>query len=320
MRKTLIALLLCVVSLPLWAGLNPAADLVASGRIDEAMKVLNDRLASNPRDAEAYNLQARAYFAVKKWDAAIGSAEKSVALDPSNSDYHMWLGRAYAEKADDSSFIVAAGLVKKVKSEFEKAVELDANNLAARSDLAEFYVEAPGFMGGGKGKALAQAQTIAPIDLATSHWLVARVLEKEKKYPQAESEYKAAIQSSHNQASYWLNLASFYRRMGRLNDMENAVVKAMEADKRKNDVFYDAASLLFRAGRNFPAAAQFIRRYLTGPAVEDAPTVQAHYLLGEILEKQGDKASAIQEYRAALSLAKDYGQAQDALRRLQAAK
>ena len=44
---------------------------------------------------------------------------------------------------------------------------------------------------------------------------------------------------------------------------------------------------------------------------------RAHYLLGQILEKQGDKASAIQEYRAALSLAKDYGQAQDALKRLQ---
>lgn len=319
MKKTLLALLLCVASLPVWAGsFSPAADLLASGRIDDAMRVLHDRLSSNPQDADAYNLQARAYFAVKKWDAAISSAEKSVALDPNNSEYHLWLGRAYAEKADNSSFVTAAGLVKKVKAEFEKAVELDANNLAARSDLAEFYLEAPGFMGGGKNKALAQAQVIAPISSATSHWLVARVLEKEKKYPQAEAEYKAAITASHNQASYWLNLASYYRRLGRLNDMENAVVKAMEADKRKNDVLYDAATLLFRAGRNFPAAAQFIRKYLVGPPVEDAPTVQAHYLLGQILEREGDKASAIQEYRAALSLASDFSQAQDALNRLQA--
>ena len=50
--------------------------------------------------------------------------------------------------------------------------------------------------------------------------------------------------------------------------------------------------------------------------MEEAPTFQAHYLLGLILEKQGDKAGAAAEYKAALALASDYERARTALDRL----
>ncbi len=50
--------------------------------------------------------------------------------------------------------------------------------------------------------------------------------------------------------------------------------------------------------------------------VEEAPAFKAHYLLGTALEKQGDKQGAAQEYRAALSLAKNFSRAQEALDRL----
>jgi predicted negative regulator of RcsB-dependent stress response len=60
-----------------------------------------------------------------------------------------------------------------------------------------------------------------------------------------------------------------------------------------------------------------VRKYLvSGPTVEEAPAFRAHHLLGEILEKQGDKAGAVAEYRAALALAKDYDRAREALNRL----
>jgi tetratricopeptide (TPR) repeat protein len=301
-------------SAPVVVGVN---DLLSAGRIDDAMKALNLRLKSAPGDAEAYNLLARSYFAIQKWDQAIAAGEQAVKVAPNNSEYHMWLGRAYGEKANHSSFVTAAQLTKKIRKEFERAVELNAQNLDARTDLAEFYVEAPAIMGGGKGKAKQQAEAIAQQDEATAHWLQASILAKENKNDQAEREYRAAIEASHNQGSYWLNLASFYRRTGRLNEMESAITSAIMADKKKPNVFFDAAQILFAARRNFVGAAQFIRKYLAGTTVEEAPAFQAHYLLGEILEKQGNKDGAVAEYRAALALAKDYDRARDALNRLQ---
>jgi len=57
--------------------------------------------------------------------------------------------------------------------------------------------------------------------------------------------------------------------------------------------------------------------YINGPdKTEDAPAFQAHYLLGQILEKQGNKPGAAEEYRAALALAPAYEQAQSALKRV----
>jgi tetratricopeptide (TPR) repeat protein len=294
------------------------SELLSQGRVDDAIKALDVRLKNSPRDAEAYNLLSRSYFAMQKWDRAVEAGEKAVSIAPNNSEYHMWLGRAYAEKADHSSFVTAAGLTKKIRQEFERAVELDASNVYARSDLAEFYIEAPAFMGGGKSKARHEAEAIAQQDAATGHWVQARIAEKEQRFDDAEQEYRNAIQASGNQGSYWLNLASYYKRQHRLNEMESAITSAIAADKKRPSVLFDAAQILFGAGRNFVGAASFVRRYLAGgTTVEEAPTFQAHYLLGSILEKQGDKAGAAAEYKAALALASDYERARTALNRLE---
>lgn len=295
-----------------------ATELLNAGRADEAIVLLGARIKAQPQDAEAYNLLARTYYAIGRWDEAISAGEKAVALAPGNSGYHMWLGRIYGEKADHSSFVTAAGMVKKIRAEFERAVQIDENNLDARTDLAEFYLEAPGFMGGGKDKARQQAVSMAAQDVAAAHWLQARIAEKDKRYSDAEREYRAAIESSGSQARYWLNLASFFKRQHRYNDMEAAISSAVNSDRKKPTNYVDAATLLVGAGRNFIGAAQFIRKYLTGgQTTEEAPAFKAHYVLGEILEKQGDKAGAAAEYRAALQLAKDYEDAKEGLSRVQ---
>ena len=307
-----------VLAVPPDLSSKSAAELLNAGRADEAIVLLDSRIKAKPQDAEAHNLLARTYYALGRWDDAVSAGEKAVSLDPGNSTYHMWLGRMYGEKADHSSFVTAAGLVKKIRAEFERAVELDASNLDARTDLAEFYLEAPGFMGGGKDKARQQADAMARQDAAAAHWLEARIAEKDKRFADAEREYKAAIETSGYQARYWLNLASFFKRQHRYNEMEAAVSSAVNSDRKKPANYVDAATLLVGAGRNFIGAAQFIRKYLTGGSTtEEAPAFKAHYVLGEILEKQGDKAAAAAEYRAALGLAKDYREAREALARVQ---
>jgi tetratricopeptide (TPR) repeat protein len=290
-------------------------DLLSAGRVDDALRALNVRVQAVPNDAEAYHLLSRANFHLKKWDQAISYGEKAVQLDPNKSEYYLWLARAYGEKAEASNFVTAAALVKRIRTNFEKAVALDGNNVDARTDLAEFYVEAPGFMGGGTDKAASQAQAIGQYDAARAHWVNAKIAEKKKDNATAEREYLEAIKADPD-ADYWLNLASFYRRNGRYNDMDVAVSKAMSANRKKTNALFDAATLLYEAQRNLPTAANLVRTYLTVVPTEDAPAFEAHYVLGQILEKQGDKNGAAGEYRASLSLASNYSPAQEALQRV----
>ena len=294
-----------------------AQSLLSEGRVDVAIADLREHLRAQPNDAQAYHLLCRAHYSLQQWDKAIAAAQKAVALEPDNSDYHLWLGRAYGEKAEHSSWLTAISLARKVRSEFETAVQLNSRNVAAQSDLAEFYMEAPAFLGGGKDKARAQAQRLSTLDPGAAHWVTASLAERDHNWDLADEEYRAAIHASGNQAQYWLSLASFYRRRGRLDDMEDAVNRASTAEVNKSEVWVDAAEILFRAGRNFPGAIQFLRRYLdSNNTSADAPAFQAHYLLGSILERQGEKQAAADEYRASLALARDFSLAKQALVRV----
>lgn len=311
-----------ILVLALFAAAKGVADdsapaLLAAGRADDAINNLHSKIIASPHDAEAYNLLCRAYFSMGDWDRGIADCEKAVALDPNNSRYHMWLGRIYGEKADGSNFFSAASLAGKVRTEFEAAVRLDPNNVDARSDLGEFYLEAPGIVGGGRDKAEAQAQALEALDAAKADYLKGRIAEKKKDLAGAEKEYRNAIAATHGSALTWFNLALFFRHQERWTDMEDAIQHAVSAQMDRPEIIMESGEVLLRSGRNFPAAVEYLRRYLAlSSKVEEAPAFKAHYLLGTALEKQGDKQGAAQEYRAALSLARNFSRAQEALDRL----
>jgi cytochrome c-type biogenesis protein CcmH/NrfG len=315
--KKLPILLLLALLPSLSAADSSDSKLLAEGRVDDAIASLQRRINSAPSDAQSYNLLCRAYFTLGEWDKGISACEKAVSLDPENAQYHLWLGRIYGEKADHVGFFSAAGMAKKVRNEFETAVRLNPNSAEARTDLAEFYLEAPGIVGGGRDKAEAQAQRLATMDPLRAGWVKGRLAEKKKDFVSAEKEYRAAIEASHGAALAWLNLAFFYRHTARLDAMEDAIRNASSAPLDQPEVLMESAEILLRAKRDVPQATQLLRRYLSpGPTVEAAPAFKAHYLLGTALEQQGDKAAASEQYRASLSLAKSFTVAQSALDRL----
>lgn len=314
------AILIALFTLPVSVSAGPDASvLLQSGKANEALRLLNSQVQSNPDDARAYNLMCRVYFQLEHWDDAIRAAEKSVALAPREGEYHQWLARADGKKAESAGAVTAISLVRKVKAEFEKAVALDpeGKNLSAYVDLSEFYIEAPYLMGGDKPKARRLADFIANYDPALAHYVRAMLEEKLNARDRAEQEYKEAIQAGGNQARYWVMLASFYRRAGRFNEMEAAITSSLNAPRKDAIPLFEGASVLLNGGRNFQGAIRMLRQYLSGDdPVEDGPAFQAHYFLGLLLEKQGDAKSAVTEYRAALDLASDYHPAQAGLARV----
>ncbi len=320
MRRTLnwlsLILLLSAILRAADAVASPS-DLLAAGRVDEVIASLQSQLKTNSQDAASYNYLCRAYYAVGDWDHAVPNCEKAVRLAPDNSEYHLWLGRAYGDKADHVNPFSAASLAGKLRREFERAVELAPNSVDARSDLAEFYIDAPGIVGGGLDKARQQAQALATLAPAKAHYLTGRIAEKQKDPGTAEKEYRAAIEASGGNANDWLNLALFFRHVSRWDDMEQALTKAASAPKGQNEVLVEISEILQSAGRNLPGATEVVRRYIaSGNPTEKSPMFKAHYVLGTALEKQGDKQGAAQEYRAALALAANYTAAQQALKNI----
>ena len=313
--RLLLAALLVAALLQTASAASSPEELLAAGRADEALQTLELQVSHSSINGESFNLLCRAYFMIDEWDRGIPSCERSTRLDPQKSLYYLWLGRIYGEKADHAGFLSAAGLAKKVRNSFERAVELDPKNWEARTDLAEFYLEAPSIVGGGQDKARAQADALLPFNPAMAHWVLARIAGKNKNTVIAEREYRAAIEASHGTAHNWLHLAQFFARAHRLDEMEQALRTMGSSQLDRPDSLMDGGSLLLHTGRNYPLAVQLLRRYLSSP-VEEGPAFRAHDFLGQLLEKQGDSRAAAEEYCAALSLSRTYARAREDLKRV----
>ncbi|MGA6957571.1 MAG: tetratricopeptide repeat protein, partial [Candidatus Acidiferrales bacterium] len=137
-----------------------------AGNYSGAIATLESAVTQNSNSAEAYYWLGRSYYEIRDYDNAITAAEKSVEIDAKNSVYHQWLGRIYGGKADrDRSFTYA----RKVKKEFETAVQLNPSNIAARRDLEEYCLQAPWVVGGNKDEAKAQVEAIAALDPIEGH-------------------------------------------------------------------------------------------------------------------------------------------------------
>jgi tetratricopeptide (TPR) repeat protein len=283
-----------------------ANDALQAGEADRALSLLN----SAPDSAEARNLKCRVYFMIEHYDEAAAECELAVNIDGQSSNNHLWFGRALGEKAENASFISAYSLAKRARAEFEQAVKLDPRNVDALADLGEFYTSAPSVVGGGNDKAEGLLPLLDKVDAEEAHQLRGRIAESRKDYGSAEREYQLAISSSQHPSLPWMTLGSFYRKHGRIDEMEAAVQSGYKAalhDKSAGVALYNGASVLTRGKRNLALAAEMLERYLAGYSKsEEAPAFVAHTRLAHLKSQLGDSSGAWQERTAALQLAHDY--------------
>ena len=297
---------------------NAARIALNRGQADEALRLLNAALEEDASDPEALNLRCRVLYAEKRWDDAIAACERSVQSEPGNSSYHMWLGRAYGEKADRVSFVTAYKMAKLIHAEFETAVSLDPHNGEALSDLGEYYVEAPEILGGGTHKAEELAKQMDELAPERAHELRARIAEHKKDYPTAETEFRAKISAAARRhspaasAQAWMDLGSFYRRRERWDDMLAVLKSGAIAATDHGSALADGASTLVNARRGPELAEEWMRQYLSGDALsEEAPAFVVHRQLGDLYKSQGDPQRAEREFAAARALASDYSPARE---------
>ena len=297
----------------LLADATQANNLLQQGRVAEAITSLQGVLAEQPDDAQAHLLLCRVYYAQNLADNAIRECELAVSRAPYSSDSQLWLGRAFGFKASHANPIAALKLAIKVRNAFERAVELDPENIHAMSDLGEFYVAAPSLIGGGLDKAQALAARMQPHFPAAAHRLLALIAEKEKDNATAEAEFSNAVAAGKTPEAY-IDLGHFYQRHNQPAKMLEALQSAIAADHRKGPAIVDAASILTDAHLSPGLAENLLRTYLSSSAkTDDAPAFKVHVQLGDLLAQHGDPAGAHREYAAALALAPNYAPALKAM-------
>jgi tetratricopeptide (TPR) repeat protein len=265
-----------LVSLTLWtavalaspAHLERALELYQRTDYDAALQIL---LPVPDKDAPSLQLIGQCYYMQGNPKKASEFFEKAVAADPGSSNYRLWLGRAYGRRAETSSFVTAPSFATKARQNFEKAVELDPRNLEAASDLFEYYLDAPGFLGGGLERAAALAQRIGELDPAEYHYAQARLAEKRKEFQTAENQLRRATELAPRQVGRLIDLAKFLAKQGRYQESDAAFHEAHEIAPDAPRILFEQASVYIRSRRNMELAKELLKRYLDSPLTPDDP-------------------------------------------------
>jgi tetratricopeptide (TPR) repeat protein len=284
----------------------PAERALQEGRVEDAHGMLSTTLAQDPRDSTARQLLCRVFYAQDLADDAIRECELAVSSAPADnqaSDDRMWLGRAYGMKARRAGPIAGFTLARKVHANFELAVQLDPANVAALSDLGEYYISAPSIVGGGDDKARALAERILPQFPEAAHRLLGRLADSDKDLATAEAEFKLAVAAQRSPEA-WIDLAYFYQTRKRPEEALAAIRSGLAADRVHGPVLVDAASILTSAHIASDLAEHCLRAYLASPAKSDAaPAFKVHIQLSRLLAARGDVADANKEIASAAALA-----------------
>src|SRR5260370_4755768 len=140
-------------------------------------------LSALPRkDSATLELIGQNYFMLVEYKKGTEVLEKAAAAEPENPAILYWLGRTYARRAETANPFSAPGWASKARQMLEKSVALDPTNKDATGDLLDYYLEAPGFLGGGMQKAEELAKLIGQTDPAEGHYANGLICDRKKHY------------------------------------------------------------------------------------------------------------------------------------------
>jgi len=235
------------------------------------------------KDAATLQLTGQNFYMLGEYKKASEALEKAVALDPNNAKLVYWLGRVYGRRAETANPFQAPGLASKTRQMFERAVQLDPTNKDALGDLLDYYLEAPGFLGGGIHKAEALAQMILQQDQAEGHYAEGVVADKKKEFDTAEEQFRRAAELAPRQVGRILVLARYLANHGRVKESDALFEKAARMSPDSPRVMFDRAAAYINEKRDLNVARQLLERYLKSPLTpDDPPRERAEALLEKL--------------------------------------
>lgn len=260
-----------------------AKRLFDGGQYPEARAAFEKIAAGEPQNAEVIFYLGWTAIRLNQPEESVKFLEKATALDGTRSLYFYVLGDAYGVSAQRASVFGKLGWAKKCLAAYDKAIELDPGNLDARTARLSYYRNAPAIIGGGMDKAYAEAAEIRKRDPLRGAQVLGDLYVSEKKFAEAFAVVDELIAKSPD------NMPARYQ-LGRL-----AAITGQQLDRGA-------------------AALQGYLQY--SPKDREPGIAAAHWRLGMVQEKRGDKTAARAEYEAALKLAPDFAVVRDALAKL----
>lgn len=252
-----------------------------------AVVCVGTALASSPGDDHWQ--EGLRQFAAEDFRRAQDAFQEAVEEDPRSSKYTLWLALAMGRRAEKMSGLrkltSAPPLVKRMRRELERAIELDESNLDAYDALQVFHLQAPSIVGGRKDRAREIAGQIQKLDSARGAGALAVYYEDVGEVERAGEQYALARQLDPDEIRHILSHAAFLSRRGAFTESDELFELAFARDPDNPKVWRAAATAWVLAKREslYSRARQLIERYLETPDREPNPDPKSE--VRELLKK-----------------------------------
>lgn len=310
--KNIIFLLLLAPSLYA-QNLTEAKKLFEEQKYIDSKKILTSVKEGSTEFAEAQYYLGRISFSEKNYDDAEEFLEEAVERNEKIAEYHCWLGNTYAQIAQDANMLKKSSLAPKMRAEWEKAVSLKPDYLDPRESLIQYYLQAPGFLGGGVDKAEEMAKQVMKLNAARGHMQMGEVYSYQKKIPEAEKEFVEMVKINPDLRG---RLTNFY-----INQKMYDKVFALSEDALKKNPDDMLAMYLFGrtsavSGLKLEKGEECLKRYLQYTPKPNEPShAGATMRLAQITEKKGNKPVARDLYSRAIKMDGNLKEAKEGLDR-----
>lgn len=262
------------------------------------------RLAADAHDRDALIARARLSLAdpdSKRLDDGESAMNTCLARRPDDARCHLWLGRVYGRRAIEAGMLAGARYAGRIREHFARAVALEPEAIDARYDLNQFYILAPGLVGGGKGKARDNAADFARLRPREAVLLDAQLALAEERFADADRLLMSfggsddrAVRAVWQDQLAGLGFRYLSGKPPRLDDAGRVFAFAAERSPR-NELFRRGLGRVAQEQGRWQDAAQHFEQAL---AIRSQPG--AHYRLAQVAEKLGDSARAITHYEKTL--------------------
>ena len=272
---------------------------------------------ADAKNADAWILLARARVQAGQGEAAIKAAQRATLLAPRNALAFRWLGTAYSVRIGQVGMFGMMAIAPKLRDAFEQAVRLDGDLLDARFALIEFYLQAPGAMGGGVDKARVQAREIGKRDAAQGALAQGRIALQEKQPDAAYAAYQSALAAKPADPRVRAAVAMGYQQLERWPDafaLLQAWNRETPATAAARYQLGRAAALSGQHGDEGLAALQAFLGLPRGP--DDPENKHAYWRMAQIHAKAGRKAEARTALATALKLDPQFAEARAEMAKL----
>jgi len=266
--------------------------LLEQRKFSEANLFFRNAVKNNGSDAEARYFLARTLMILGEFDEAEDEIDEAIELNENVAKYHLVRGQILGQQAMNANFLSQGLLAPKIKNAFLRASELDPNNIEAHVSLYNYYIMAPGILGGSEDKAVEEINAVERLDVFRSHLLRAGYYIRKKDSVKAETEMKKAIASNPTKTAGYKQLGYFYLNRQQFTEAYEQMKKYTELEP-KNPDSYDSFADVLKAEKKFDEA---IEKYLYALSIDKtfSPSI---FSLGECYEGKGEKLKAKETYQ-----------------------